>query len=77
MRATSWRGHYEPAGDWSGVIEGPGEVEAGPGWAYPLAFEAAETVDVTVHLTADFVIVNGPTRIPVRARHTPAIEPKT
>lgn len=71
VRATAWRGHYEPAGDWSGVVEGPGEVEAGPGWAYdiPLGLHPEGAV---LHLTVDFAILSGTTRIPVRAKHTPA-----
>jgi hypothetical protein len=74
VRATAWRGYYEPAGEWSGVIAGPGEIEAGPGWSYdlPLGPLAAGTV---VHLTADFAILSGTTRVPVRAKHTPAIPP--
>ncbi|MEV6630477.1 hypothetical protein AB0M54_06970 [Actinoplanes sp. NPDC051470] len=80
VRAVAWRGYYEPAGDWSEVVAGPGEVEAGPGWTYDLALgleSAAAPADgeVVVHLTADFAILNGTTRIPVRARHTPAIPP--
>ncbi|GIM90379.1 hypothetical protein [Paractinoplanes toevensis] len=72
VTATAWRGYYEPAGDWAGEVTGPGEVEAGPEWTYdlPIGFEPAGP-DVTVHLTADFVILSGPTRIPVRAKYTP------
>ena len=76
VRATAWRGYYEPAGDWSGAAEGPADVEAGPGWAHDLPFErAAGSADAVVQLTADFTIVSGTTRIPVRARRTPAIPP--
>jgi hypothetical protein len=75
VRATAWRGYYEPAGDWSGVVEGPGEVEAGPGWRFglPVGLEAAG--DVVVHLTADFAVLSGQTRVPVRAKHEPALSP--
>jgi hypothetical protein len=76
VRATAWRGYYEPAGDWSGVVEGPGELEAGPGWTYdvPLGLDAAGDAagDVVVHLAVDFAILSGPARVPVRARYTPA-----
>jgi hypothetical protein len=75
VRATAWRGYYEPAGDWSGVVEGPGEVEARPGWTYDLALGLAAGDDAVVHLAVDFAILSGPTRVPVRAKHTPAIPP--
>ena len=75
VRATGWRGYYEPAGDWSGVVRGPGEVEAGAGWTYDLPL--GPVAGDTVHLTADFAILSGPTRVPVRAKHTPAIPPPT
>jgi hypothetical protein len=72
VRATAWRGYYEPAGDWSGVVEGPGEVEAQPGWTYDIPLAADEPGDdVSVHLTVDFAILSGPTRVPVRVKHTP------
>jgi hypothetical protein len=76
VRATAWRGYYEPAGDWSAVVRGPGEVEAGPGWTYdvPLGPEVGGD-DVTVHLTVDFAILSGSTRVPVRAKLTPALPP--
>jgi hypothetical protein len=78
IRATAWRGYYEPAGDWSGAAEGPAEVEAGPGWTSDLPFEAASgSGDTVVQLAVDFAIVSGTTRIPVRARLTPAIPPPT
>ncbi|MFI5894000.1 hypothetical protein ACIA5D_28260 [Actinoplanes sp. NPDC051513] len=72
VRATAWRGYYEPAGDWSGMIEGPGEVEAGPGWTYdiPIGIGGAG-----VHLAVDFAILSGPTRVPVRAKDEPALSP--
>ena len=71
VTATRWQGHYEPAGDWSGTAEGPGEIEAGPGWAYdvPVALEGGD--DTVIHLAADFAILSGTTRIPVRARYEP------
>ncbi|HEX5203569.1 MAG TPA: hypothetical protein VFW27_26890 [Actinoplanes sp.] len=73
VRATAWQGYYEPAGDWSGVIEGPGEIEAGPGWSYdiPVGLDA----DGVTYLAVDFVILSGPTRVSVRAKHEPAISP--
>jgi hypothetical protein len=73
VRATAWRGYYEPAGDWSGVVEGPGEVEAGPGWTYDVPLELDAAGDVVIHLAVDFAILSGPTRVPVQARYTPAI----
>jgi hypothetical protein len=73
VRATAWRGYYEPAGDWSGVVEGPGEVEAGPGWTYDVPLELDAAGDVVIHLAVDLAILSGPNRVPVRARYTPAI----
>jgi hypothetical protein len=73
VRATAWRGYYEPAGDWSGVVEGPGEVEAGPGWTYDVPLELDAAGDVVIHLAVDLAILSGPIRVPVRARYTPAI----
>jgi hypothetical protein len=79
VRATRWRGYYEPAGDWSGVVEGPGEVEARPGWTFDvplgLAVDALDGAGIVVHLAIDFAILSGSTRIPVRVKHTPAIPP--
>ncbi|GIF23928.1 hypothetical protein BJ973_004541 [Actinoplanes tereljensis] len=69
--ATAWRGYYEPAGDWAGAVAGPGEIEAGPEWTYDLPLGLSFDSDTVVHLTADFTILNGPTRIPVRAKFTP------
>ena len=37
------------------------------------AANAEIPTDAVVHLTADFTILNGPARIPVRAKHTPAV----
>jgi hypothetical protein len=73
VRATAWRGYYEPAGDWSGVVEGPGEVEAGPGWTYDVPLELDAAGDVVIHLAVDLAILSGSIRVPVRARYTPAI----
>ncbi|MGX6601360.1 hypothetical protein ACWKSP_04350 [Micromonosporaceae bacterium Da 78-11] len=73
VRATAWRGYYEPAGDWTGVLPGPAEVEARPGWTYDVPLGLDPAGEVTVHLAVDFVIRSGSTRVPVRARHTPAI----
>lgn len=70
-REAAWRGYYESAGDWSGVAAGPPEVEALPGWSFE--FPIVPT-DAVVHLTADFTILSGPTRIAVRAQHAPALE---
>ncbi|WP_433303424.1 hypothetical protein ACQP2F_11970 [Actinoplanes sp. CA-030573] len=75
VRVTAWRGYYEPASDWDNVVEGPSEVEAGPGWAYDLPFDLEVQAGVTLHLTADFAVLSGTTRILVRAKHTPAIDP--
>jgi hypothetical protein len=80
VRATAWRGYYEPAGDWSGVVAGPAEVEARPGWTYDIAVgPEADGLgvddDVIVHLAADFAILSGSARVPVRAKYTPAIAP--
>jgi hypothetical protein len=69
-RETAWRGYYESAGDWSGIAAGPPEVEALPGWSYDFAIVPTDAV---VHLAADFTVLSGPTRIPVRAKHTPAL----
>jgi len=73
VRATAWRGYYEPAGDWSGVIVGPGEVEAGPGWTYDVPHGLDPREDAVVHLTVDFAVLSGPTRVPVRAKYEPAV----
>lgn len=67
-RETAWRGYYESAGDWSGIAAGPPEVAAFPGWTYDISIVPTDAV---VHLTADFTILSGPTRVPVRAKHTP------
>jgi hypothetical protein len=76
VRATAWRGYYEPAGDWSGVVEGPGEIEAGPGWSYDISLEPSiGSPGVVLHLAVDFAILSGSTRVPVQAKHTPAIPP--
>jgi hypothetical protein len=69
-RETAWRGYYESAGDWSGVSAGPSDEEVGPGWAYDIPIVPT---DATVHLTATFTILNGPTRIRVQAQYTPAL----
>ena len=69
-RETAWRGYYESAGDWSGVAAGPPDVEAGPGWTFDIPIVATDAV---VHLTADFTILSGNSRIPVRAKHTPEL----
>jgi len=69
-RETAWRGYYESAGDWSGVAAGPSEVEAFPGWTFDIAIVPTDAV---VHLTADFTILSGPTRVPVQAKYTPAV----
>ncbi|WP_030442133.1 hypothetical protein [Actinoplanes subtropicus] len=69
-RETAWRGYYESAGDWSGVAAGPPEVTAGPGWTFDIPIVPT---DAAVHLTADFTILSGSTRVPVRAKHTPAL----
>jgi len=69
-RESAWRGYYESAGDWSGVTAGPPDLEARPGWTYDIAIVPTDAV---VHLTADFAILNGPTRIPVQAKYTPAL----
>ncbi|MCU7729174.1 hypothetical protein ODJ79_36130 [Actinoplanes sp. KI2] len=69
-RETAWRGYYEPAGDWSGAAAGPPEVEAGPGWTFDIPIQPT---DATVHLAVDLTVLSGPTRIRVRAKHTPAM----
>jgi hypothetical protein len=69
-RETAWRGYYEAAGDWSGVAAGPPEVQALPGWRFDIPIVPTDAV---VHLTADFTILSGSTRVRVRAKHTPAI----
>jgi hypothetical protein len=71
VRATGWRDYFEPAGDWSGEVAGPGEIEAGPGWTHDLPFEQPPGADVTVHLTVDLVILSDSSRVPVQAQHTP------
>lgn len=73
VSASAWRGDYEPAGDWSGVVAGPAEVEAGPGWTYDLAIELDDGDDTVIHLAADFAILSGTTRVPVRAKYTPRL----
>ena len=69
-RETAWRGYYESAGDWSGVAAGPPDVEATPGWTFDIPIVPTDAV---VHLTATFAILNGPNRISVQAKHTPAL----
>jgi hypothetical protein len=69
-RETAWRGYYESAGDWSGIAAGPPEVAALPGWTFDVPIVPTDAV---VHLTADFAVLSGSTRVPVRAKHTPAI----
>jgi hypothetical protein len=69
-RETAWRGYYESAGDWSGATAGPPEAEALPGWTFDIPIVPTDAI---VHLTADFTVLNGTTRIPVQARHTPAL----
>ncbi|WP_433379128.1 hypothetical protein ACQPZX_12925 [Actinoplanes sp. CA-142083] len=69
VRATAWVGYYEPAGDWSGVIEGPGEIEAGPGWTYDIPIGLGDGP----HLAVDFAILSGKTRVPVRVKYEPAL----
>jgi hypothetical protein len=75
VHATAWRGYYEPAGDWSGVVTGPAEVEAGPGWTCELPTGLQAGDEVVVHLAADFGILSGTHRVPVRAKHEPALSP--
>ncbi|GAA0558542.1 hypothetical protein GCM10010172_46960 [Paractinoplanes ferrugineus] len=70
VRVTAWRGYYEPAGDWTGPVTGPAEVEAGPGWTYDLPIERAPD-DTTVHLAVNFAVLSGSTKVPVQARFTP------
>jgi hypothetical protein len=75
LRVTAWRGYYQPAGDWSLVVAGPAEVEAGPGWSY--GFDLGPDIpagrDITLHVTAEFAILSGTTRVPVAAAHAPEI----
>lgn len=75
VRATVWRGYYELADDWSGIVTGPEEVEAALGWTLDvkLDFEAEAGSDVTIHIYVDFAIISGHTRVPVRATFIPAI----
>jgi len=76
VSAAVWRGYYEPAGTWSGVIGGPGEIEAGPGWTLDLPLEVDAPADpgITVHLAVDFAIRHGGSSLPVEARYEPDIE---
>jgi len=73
VRATAWRGYYEPAGDWTGAVAGPERVEVGPGWTYglDLGLEYEPSADVTLHVSASFGIVAGDRSVPVRVSHAP------
>ncbi len=73
VRATAWRGYYEPAGDWTGAVAGPERVEARPGWTHDLelGLEYEPAADVTLHVSATFAIVAGDRSVPVRASHAP------
>jgi hypothetical protein len=73
VRATAWRGYYEPAGDWAGTVAGPERVDAGPGWTHDLALglDYEPSADVTLHVSATFAIVAGDRSVPVRASHAP------
>jgi hypothetical protein len=75
VAATVWRGYYEPAGDWSGVVAGPERVEATPGWTHDLEFglEYEDTPDITVHVAVAFAIVAGDRSVPVKVSHAPAV----
>jgi hypothetical protein len=73
VRATAWRGYYEPAGDWTGAVAGPERVEAGPGWTHDLdlGLEYEPSAEVTLHVSASFAIVAGDRSVPVRVSHAP------
>jgi hypothetical protein len=75
LRATAWRGYYEPAGDWTDSIAGPEQVEAGQGWSYPLpiGLSVPRGADITVHVSAGFTVVAGNRTQAVRVSHTPAV----
>jgi len=77
LRATAWRGYYEPAGDWTGQVEGPELVEAGPGWthAFDLAVDAPHGPDITLHVSATLAVVADGRRVPVRVNLAPDIPP--
>jgi hypothetical protein len=75
VRAYAWRGYYEPAGDWATVVDGPDEIEAGPGWTYDVPLKIDAAPDAVIHLTADFAIRTGDARHPVQAQFTPPIPP--
>lgn len=75
VRVTAWRGYYEPAGDWSAAVAGPGLVVAEQGWFHDLPVDpdfAVDGRDITVHLRADFAVLPGDQPIPVAVSHTPA-----
>lgn len=75
LRVTAWRGYYEPAGEWSGIEAGPGQVTAGPGWTHDLLLGpvAPTGADVTLHASATFAIVVDGRAIPVRVSHAPLL----
>jgi hypothetical protein len=77
VRATAWRGYYEPAGDWTSVVAGPERVEVGPGWTHdlPLGLEYERSPDITLHVSATFAIVAGDRSVPVQVSHAPPAPP--
>jgi hypothetical protein len=74
LRVNAWRGYYEPAGEWSATVAGPGRVVAGPGWFHDFDLEppfATAGPGVTVHLRADFAVIAGGLSLAVAVSHTP------
>jgi hypothetical protein len=73
VRATAWRGYYEPAGDWSGAVAGPERVEVGPGWTHDLdlGLQHDRSPGTTLHVSATFAIVAGDRSVPVQVSHAP------
>jgi hypothetical protein len=77
VRATAWRGYYEPAGDWTSAVAGPERVEVGPGWTHdlPLGLEYEQAPGITLHVSATFAIVAGDRPVPVQVSHAPPAPP--
>jgi hypothetical protein len=77
LRATYWRGYYEPAGNASEMLAGQ-RVTAKPGWTLDLpSMPPPDGDDITTHLTVDFAIVANGNVIPVQAQHLPDIPEPT
>lgn len=73
LRVNAWRGYYEPAGEWSATVPGPGRVVAGPGWFHDFDLEptfATVGPGITTHLRADFTVIAGGRPLAVAVSHT-------